>query len=96
MAVRGQSTQTQGQDRSYSKFHGRCAEINGHQVEDHGDKVYMRPLRPNQPPDPDASATTPHPDPEMRADGWRMEWFFFGLLIAICLGIIFKTGMITL
>ena len=77
-----QRGQTQG--RSYTRYQGRYAEIGGKQYEDHsrsGEHVFMRPLRPNQRPSEDCCATTPHPDPEMRADGWRMEWIFLPLLI---------------
>lgn len=81
------------QEQSSTSFHGHHGEINGHQVEVHG-RVMKRNLRPNQLPDPDADAVTPHPDPDMRADGWRVEWFFIILLFALCVGFMSKIGMI--
>jgi len=73
-------------NRRYNKYQGRYADIGGRQYEDHsksGEHVFMRPLRPNQQPSRDCCATTPHPDPDMRADGWRMEWIFFVLPVVV-------------
>lgn len=88
MATRGQAHEGEV-NRKYNQWQGRYADIGGRQYEDHsrpGDNVFVRPLRPNQQPSKDCCATTPHPDPEMRADGWRMEWIF--LVVPIVFGFI--------
>jgi hypothetical protein len=59
------------------------AEINGVHYEQAGDR-WQRVLVPGEKVPSDVDVTVPHPDAELRKEGYRLAWIFLGL-IGLCL-----------
>jgi hypothetical protein len=75
-----------GYDQQGQAATPRVAEIDGTHYFDDGRGVMTRALPPGGDPG-DAHITTPHPDGEMRAAGWRLAWIFIeylALLACVC------------
>ena len=54
-------------------------EIGGRHWQGHTGGIFTRDLAPGEIAPNVAQVTTPHPDPILRAVGWRLAWIFFAL-----------------
>jgi hypothetical protein len=82
---------SRGQQRQQSTSNSGI--IGGHRYHI-GGNVATRPVAPGARVGREVHVTTPHPDPQLRARGWRMAWIFLGTIAALACGAMYCLGLV--